>query len=155
NVPGVARITRGITTEAVTREYVEAAEVLGVARRRILIREILPNLATPLLVEYTLRLTWAIGAIAALSFLGFGVQPPATDWGLMINQNRNGLTINPWAIVVPITCIAIFTIGTNLMGEGLSRAVAGIDRQSGETEAGARSPASRSRRPSRSTGALT
>jgi peptide/nickel transport system ATP-binding protein len=154
NVPGIARITRGITTEAATREYVEAAEVLGVPRRRILMREILPNLATPLLVEYTLRLTWAIGAIAALSFLGFGVQPPATDWGLMINQNRNGLTINPWAIVVPILCIAVFTIGTNLMGEGLSRAVAGIDRQSGEEEAGTGRRAARSRRPARSTGAL-
>jgi peptide/nickel transport system permease protein len=132
NVPGVARVTRGITTEAATREYVEAAEVLGVPRRRILAREILPNLMTPLLVEYSLRLTWAIGAIAAISFLGFGVQPPATDWGLMINQNRNGLTVSPWGVVLPILCIAVFTIGTNLLGEGLSRTIAGIDRQSGD-----------------------
>ncbi len=130
NVPGVARVTRGITTEAATREFVEAAEVLGVPRRRILLREILPNLMTPLMVEYTLRLTWAIGTIAALSFLGFGVQPPHTDWGLMINQNRQGLTLEPWAIVAPIICIAIFTIGTNLLGEGLSRAIAGVDGRS-------------------------
>jgi peptide/nickel transport system permease protein len=129
NVPGVARVARGITTEAATREFVEAAEVLGVPRRRILAREILPNLMTPLLVEYSLRLTWAIGAIAGISFLGFGVQPPATDWGLMINQNRNGLTVVPWGVVLPICCIAVFTIGTNLLGEGISRAVAGIDRQ--------------------------
>jgi peptide/nickel transport system permease protein len=128
-VPGVARVTRGITTEAVTREYVEAAEVLGVPRRRILFRELLPNLLTPLLVEYGLRLTWAIGAIAAISFLGFGVQPPNTDWGLMLNENRNGLTVQPWGVVVPILCIAAFTVGTNLVTEGISRAVAGIDRQ--------------------------
>lgn len=128
-VPGVARVTRGITTEAVTREYVEAAEVLGVPRRRILIREVLPNLMTPLLVEYSLRLTWAIGAIAAISFLGFGIQPPDTDWGLMINQNRNGLTVQPWGVVVPILCIAAFTVATNLIAEGLSRSIAGIDRE--------------------------
>ncbi len=128
-VPGVARVTRGITTEAVTREYVEAAEVLGVPRRRILFREVLPNLLTPFLVEYGLRLTWAIGAIAAISFLGFGIQPPNTDWGLMINENRNGLTVQPWGVVFPILAIAAFTIGTNLITEGISRAVAGIDRQ--------------------------
>jgi len=129
NVPGVARVTRGITVEVATRDFVKAAQVLGVSRRRILVREILPNLMTPLLVEYTLRLTWAIAAIAAISFLGFGVQPPDTDWGLMINQNRNGLTIQPWAVVVPILCIAAFTIGTNSIGEGMSRAIAGVDRQ--------------------------
>ena len=84
---------------------------------------------TPLMVEYTLRLTWAIAAIAAISFLGFGVQPPDTDWGLMINLNRNGLTIQPWAVVVPILCIAAFTIGTTAIGEGMSRAIAGVDRQ--------------------------
>jgi peptide/nickel transport system permease protein len=128
-VPGVARVTRGITTEAVTREYVEAAEVLGVPRRRILFREVLPNLLTPLLVEYGLRLTWAIGAIAAISFLGFGVQAPNTDWGLMINENRNGLTVQPWGVVIPILCIAAFTVGTNLLTEGISRSIAGIDRQ--------------------------
>jgi peptide/nickel transport system permease protein len=128
-VPGVARVTRGITTEAVTREYVEAAEVLGVPRRRILFREVLPNLLTPLLVEYGLRLTWAIGAIAAISFLGFGVQAPNTDWGLMINENRNGLTVQPWGVVIPILAIAAFTVGTNLLTEGISRSIAGIDRQ--------------------------
>lgn len=128
-VPGVARTTRGMTAGIAGREFVEVAEVLGVPRRRILLTEILPNLSTPLLVEFAIRLTWSVGSIAALSFLGFGVQPPATDWGLMINANRNGLSVNPWVVLVPIACIAAFAIGTNLLAEGVGRVAAGIDRK--------------------------
>ena len=62
----------------------------------------LPNVTTPLLVEYGLRLTWSIAVIAAISFLGFGIQPPNADWGLMINENRNGITLQPWAVVAPV-----------------------------------------------------
>jgi peptide/nickel transport system permease protein len=128
-LPGVARTTRGITADVAGREYVEAAEVLGVPRRRILAGQILPNLSTPLLVEFALRLTWSVGSIAGLSFLGFGVQPPATDWGLMINENRNGLAVNMWSVVGPVTCIAVFAIGTNLLAEGVGRVVSGVDRK--------------------------
>ena len=83
------------------REYIESAELLGLPRRRILASEILPNVTTPLLVEYGLRLTWSIALIAAISFLGFGIQPPHADWGLMINENRTILTVQPWAVIVP------------------------------------------------------
>jgi peptide/nickel transport system permease protein len=127
-LPGVARTTRGITLDVCTREFVEAAEVLGTPRRTILRREVLPNLSTPLLVEFALRLTWAVGVIAGLSFLGFGVQPPASDWGLMINENRNGLAVNPWGVLAPIACIAVFAIGTNLMADGIGRTIARIDQ---------------------------
>ena len=88
-VPQVARVARGVTADVVHREYVESAEVIGLSRRRILAREILPNVTTPLMVEYGLRLTWSIALIAAISFLGFGIQPPNADWGLMINENRS------------------------------------------------------------------
>ena len=128
-VPQVARVARGITSEIVHCEYVESAELFGLPRRRILTREILPNATTPLLVEYGLRLTWSIALIAGVSFLGFGIQPPHADWGLMINENRTILTTQPWAIVVPALCIATFAIGTNFVAEGLARAIAGIDRQ--------------------------
>jgi peptide/nickel transport system permease protein len=128
-VPQVARVARGVTVEVVHREYVESAEVIGLSRRRILAREVLPNVTTPLLVEFGLRLTWSIAIIAAVSFLGFGIQPPNADWGLMINENRNGLTVQPWPVVVPALCIALFAIGTNFMAEGVSRTVAGIDRR--------------------------
>jgi peptide/nickel transport system permease protein len=128
-IPGVARVTRGMTVEIVSREFVEAAEVIGVPRRRILARDVLPNLMTPLMVEYGLRLTWSIALLAGISFLGFGVQPPNADWGLMVNENRNGLTVQPWGVVVPILCIAVLTVGTNLVAEGIGRTVAGIDRR--------------------------
>jgi len=128
-VPQVARVARGITAEVVHREYVEAAEMIGLPRRRVLAREILPNVTTPLTVEYGLRLTWSIALIAAISFLGFGIQPPNADWGLMINENRAIVATQPWALVVPAVCIALFAIGTNFIAEGVARSIAGIDRQ--------------------------
>ena len=125
-VPQVARVARGVTADIVHREYVQAAEAIGLPRRHILFREILPNVATPLMVEYGLRLTWSIAVIAAVSFLGFGIQPPNADWGLMINENRAGITVQPWAVLAPALCIALFAIGTNFITEGVSRAVAGV-----------------------------
>lgn len=127
-IPGVARVARGVALDVVTKDFVAAAEVLGVSHRKILFSEILPNLTTPLMVEYGLRLTWSIGLVAGLSFLGFGIQPPNADWGLMINENRNGLIIQPWAVIAPVVCIAMFTIGTNLLAEGIARTIAGVDR---------------------------
>jgi peptide/nickel transport system permease protein len=126
--PRVARVTRGSSLEIVERDFVRAAEAIGVKHRRILFSEILPNITSPLMVEASLRLTYSIGLIAGLSFLGFGVQQPAADWGLMINENRQALTIQPWGVVLPVVAIALLTIGTSMIGDGLSRASAGIDR---------------------------
>lgn len=126
--PRVARVTRGASLEIVERDFVQAAEALGAPRRSILLAEILPNITGPLMVEASLRLTYSIGLIAGLSFLGFGLQPPAADWGLMINENRQGLTIQPWGVVLPVLAIGLLTIGTSLVGDGFSRASAGIDR---------------------------
>jgi peptide/nickel transport system permease protein len=126
-VPQVARMSRGLTLETIDKEYVEAAEAIGIPRHRILRNEILPNIVTPLTVEFAIRLTWSIGVIAALSFIGLGVQPPNSDWGLMINENRAGLLSVPWPVVVPACCIAIFTVGTNLCADGVARAAAQIE----------------------------
>ena len=130
-VPQVARVVRGVTAEVAHREYVESAEANAVPRRTILLREILPNVTTPLMVDYGLRLTWSIALVAGVSFLGFGIQPPNADWGLMINENRQGLTLNPWAVIVPALCIANFAVGTNFVTEGVARAVGSIDADSG------------------------
>ena len=73
------------------------------------------------MVETGLRLTYSISLIAALSFLGFGLQPPQADWGLMINENRSG-RVQPWAVVVPSIVIALLTIGTNMFADGIARA---------------------------------
>ena len=131
-MPRVARVTRGASAEIVERDFVQAAEALGEPRAKLLLGEILPNITSPLMVEASLRLTYAIGLIASLSFLGFGEQPPAADWGLMINENQQGLTIQPWGVLMPVIAIALLTIGTSLIGDGLSRASAGIDRTGGE-----------------------
>ena len=128
--PRVARVTRGASLEVVERDFVRAAEAIGESRRKILLGEILPNITSPLTVEASLRLTYAVALIAGLSFLGFGLQPPDADWGLMINENRQGLTVQPWGVVLPVVAIALLTIGTSLIGDGLSRAAAGIDRGS-------------------------
>ena len=90
--------------------------------------EILPNVTSPLLVELGLRLTYSIGVVAVLGFLGMGLQPPTADWGLMINENRQGMAVQPWAVALPVTAIAILTVGANLITDGLSRAAIGIDR---------------------------
>jgi peptide/nickel transport system permease protein len=127
-MPRAARVTRGAAVEVVERDFVRAAEAIGVPRRRILVSEVLPNISSPLIVETTLRLTFNIAVVAGLSFLGFGLQPPAADWGLMINENKNGLTLQPWPVLMPVIAIALLTIGTSLIGDGLSRASIGIER---------------------------
>ncbi len=130
HTPRVARVTRGAALEVVERDFIRSAEAMGDSRLRIMFGDVLPNITSPLLVEAGLRLTYSIGLIAALSFLGFGLQPPAADWGLMINENRQGLTLAPWGVVAPVVAIALLTIGTNLVADGLSRALIGIDRGS-------------------------
>jgi len=119
-LPGVIRLARASTLEVVGQEYVEVAQLLGYPERRILVREVLPNIASPLLVHLGTMLTWAVGILGAISFLGYGVQAPAADWGLMINENRSGMRIQPWAVVAPVLFIALFALGTNSFAEGLS-----------------------------------
>jgi peptide/nickel transport system permease protein len=130
-MPRVARVTRGASQPVVERDFVAAAEAIGVPRYRILLSEIFPNILSPLLVEASLRLTYAIGVIAALAFLGFTINPGAADWGLMINENRIGLTVQPWGVLLPVLAIALLTMGTGLVGDGIARAAAGIDRSRG------------------------
>ena len=128
--PGVARVSRGATQTVARHEFIEAAEAMGVSRRRIVVHEILPNISTPLLVEAGIRFAWSIGIIAGISFLGFGMQPPASDWGLMINENHEAVQIQPYAVIVPATCVVLLAIGSNLIAEGLARTIAGVDRAS-------------------------
>jgi peptide/nickel transport system permease protein len=128
HAPRTARVMRDAALGVVERDFIKAAEATGVRRTRIMATEIAPNVTGPLMVELGLRLTFSIGLIAALSFLGLGLQPPTPDWGLMINENRIALTVQPWAVILPVAAIAILTIGTNLVTDGLARASAGIDR---------------------------
>jgi peptide/nickel transport system permease protein len=127
-VPRVARVVRGAALQVVERDFVAAADALGESRTRVLFSEILPNVSGALLVEASLRLTYAIGLIAALGFLGFTPKLNAASWGLMIQENRPAMVLQPWGVVLPVVAIALLTIGTGLFADGLGRTIAGIDR---------------------------
>lgn len=120
-VPGVLRLARGLTLHVASHEFVEAAAMLGHTRWRIRLREILPNVITPLLVHLGTMLSWAVTILSGLSFLGYGVSPPTADWGLMINENRAGLPIQPWAVLAPVVMTALLALGTNTTAESFSR----------------------------------
>jgi peptide/nickel transport system permease protein len=128
HAPRVARVIRGAAQQVVQKEFVQAAEAVGEPRRRIIFGELLPNVISPLMVEFGLRLAYSIGLIAALNFIGDGIQPPAADWGVMINENRLAVAFQPWGVVLPIVAIALLTIGTNLLTDGFARAVIGLER---------------------------
>jgi peptide/nickel transport system permease protein len=121
HAPRVARVARGVALGIVSRDFVVAAEALGEKRSRVIVAEVLPNMIGPLLAEAGLRLTYSIGIVAALGFLGFAADPGAANWGQMMNENRLGLATQPWAVLAPVLMIAIFTIGTNLMADGLAQ----------------------------------
>ena len=129
HAPRTARVIRGAAVEVVERDFIRAAEAVGEKHWRILLGEILPNVTSPLLVELGLRMTYSIILVAGISFLGFGLQPPTADWGLMINENQLSITVQPWAVVLPTAAIGLLTVGTNLVTDGIARAAIGIDRR--------------------------
>ena len=121
NAPRTARIARGVALGIVSRDFVHAAEALGEKRSRVIVAEVLPNMNAPLLAEAGLRLTFSIILVTGLGFLGFTTDPGAANWGTMINENRLGMATQVWAVIAPATVIAIFTIGTNLMADGIAQ----------------------------------
>jgi peptide/nickel transport system permease protein len=129
HAPQVARVLRSATLDLSERDFVKAAELQGMRPAKVMWKEILPNLVSPLTVEAGLRLTYSIVIMAGLAFLGFGQQPPTANWGTMINENREGLSLNPWSVVVPALLIALLTIGTNTFTDAFARVAIGVDRR--------------------------
>ena len=123
NAPRIARIVRASSLEVVDLLYVQAAKARGERALAIVLREILPNIRAPLLVDFGLRFTGSILLVAAVSFLGFGLQPPAADWGVMVGENRVGLTIQPWGVLGPVIALGLVTIGINLVIDGYGRSL--------------------------------
>jgi peptide/nickel transport system permease protein len=130
--PRIARVARGAAQPVVERDFIACSEAMGVPRWRILFGELLPNILGPLMVEASLRLTYSIGVIAALAFLGLSPDPNAANWGTMIQENQLALSVQPWGAVAPIIAIALLTMGTGLIGDGIARTAAGIDRARGD-----------------------
>jgi len=129
HAPAVARVMRSATLDVTERDFVKVVELQGMRSSKVMGKEILPNLISPLMVEAGLRLTYSIVIMAGLSFLGFGQQPPAANWGLMINENRIGMQLNPWSVIVPAVLIALLTIGTNTFTDAVARVTLGVERR--------------------------
>jgi peptide/nickel transport system permease protein len=121
HAPRVARLARGVALGLVSRDFVHAAEALGERRSRVILAEVLPNMNAPLLAEAGLRLTYSIGLVGALAFLGFATNPDAANWGLMIKENLLAMSTQPWAVLGAVFLIGLFTVGTNMLADGIAQ----------------------------------
>jgi peptide/nickel transport system permease protein len=121
--PMFVRTARGPTLQLRNREFVSASLLAGAGSLWILRRHILPNVVPILIVQATLTLGWALLTEASLSFLGLGVQPPAADWGSMLNEARRYLTLNPWLAVFPGAAVVLAVLALNLLGDSLREAL--------------------------------
>jgi peptide/nickel transport system permease protein len=118
-VPSIARVTRSVTLDLMTGEFIVAAHARGEHAFYILARELLPNAWPTIVVEGSLRVAFAVLLGATLSFLGFGVQPPAADWGLMISNARAFVASAPWIAIAPGLAMALTVVAVSLVGDSL------------------------------------
>jgi peptide/nickel transport system permease protein len=114
-----AVVARTTTMQVRNLDYIAAARAAGASTAHILIKEILPNILTHLIVVATLEMALAILLEAALSFLGLGVPPPLPSWGLMIAEGKDYMFFSPWVIMVPGLALFVLVFGINLLGDGL------------------------------------
>jgi peptide/nickel transport system permease protein len=114
-----AVVMRASTLQVRRREYVAAAQAIGASTPRVILSEIMPNIANNLIVIVTLEMAHAILLEAALSFLGLGVQPPTPSWGLMVSEGKNMMLFEPWLVLIPGVVLFVLVLAINLMGDGL------------------------------------
>jgi ABC-type dipeptide/oligopeptide/nickel transport system permease subunit len=119
-IPGTGRIIRGVTLQTRELGYVEAAHSLGTAHGYILRRHILPNIMPQIVVLATTGLGIASLSVAALGFLGLGLQPPTPEWGAILNDGREYVTLAWWITLFPGAALSLYVIAVNLLGDGLS-----------------------------------
>ena len=122
-ITGYARLVRGSVLSAKEQPYVEAARVVGCQDVKILFRHLLPNVVGPVIILATLDVASAILSASSLSFLGLGVQPPAAEWGAMLNEGRNYLRSAPWITLFPGLAIMVSVLSINMLGDGLRDAL--------------------------------
>lgn len=122
-IPRYARLVRGPILAVKNEEYVEAAFAIDAKDPRIIIKHILPNVLSPIIVQVTMGVGSAITMAAALSFLGLGVQPPFPEWGAMLSAGRMYIMEHSYMVTFPGICIALIVISLNLMGDGLRDAM--------------------------------
>lgn len=113
----VFRLSRAVAMDIAVMDYVEAAKLRGERQSWVIFREILPNALSPLVAEFGLRFIFAVLFISTLSFLGLGVQPPLSDWGGMVKENKDGLIYGKSAALLPAAAIAALAISVNLVAD--------------------------------------
>lgn len=118
--PGCFRIMRAIALDIQATDFVKAAQARGEGSAVIVFGEILPNMTVPLLTDFGLRFVFVVLLLSGLSFLGLGIQPPMADWGGLVRENIQGLSIGAPAVIAPAVAIALLTISVNLMIDNLS-----------------------------------
>ena len=121
--PIFARVVRGPVLALKEREFVEAARAVGATGSRIVVRHIVPNLMSTLIVQVSLALSWAVLTEGALSFLGLSAQPPAPSWGVMLSEGRQYLEFATHLAIFPGLAIMVAVLGFNLLGDGLRDAL--------------------------------
>jgi peptide/nickel transport system permease protein len=119
NVPVFVRLTRGTALQVTALDFVAAARLAGVGEVRIFLREVLPNIIGPIVVQATIQFALAILAEAGLSYLGLGVRPPNPSWGRMLAEAQTYMGRQPGLAVFPGLAVALSVIGLNLLGDGL------------------------------------
>lgn len=122
-IPQFARIVRSSVLEIKSKDYVEAARALGASHWRIMLRHVMINALSPLIVQSTLTIASAILNAAALGFLGLGAQPPTPEWGVMLSDGRLLLLVAPWIVTFPGIAIMLSVLGFNIFGDGLRDAL--------------------------------
>jgi peptide/nickel transport system permease protein len=122
-VPAFARVTRANVLSVREKEFVEASRCLGASDVRVMLRSVLPNCLSPLVVQFSLGVGYAMLVEAGLSFLGLGVQPPTPAWGQMVGLARNFITLTPWLITFPGIAVFLSVLAFNFIGDGLREAM--------------------------------
>lgn len=123
SVPRFARLARGQVLTLNDADYVTAARSVGARNMRILFRHIGPNMLTPIIIQISLSVAFAILTEASLSFLGLGVQPPTPSWGFMLNQGRDYISQAPWLAIFPGVTIFLVVMAFNLLGDAVRDAL--------------------------------
>jgi peptide/nickel transport system permease protein len=122
-LPRFIRLVRAAILVEKEHTYIEAGQALGMSHRRLLLRHLLPNVISPVIVQATLGLAEAIIEAAALSFLGLGATPPTPEWGAMLSEGRSYLRLAPWVTFFPGMAIFLIVVSFNLLGDGLRDAL--------------------------------
>jgi peptide/nickel transport system permease protein len=121
--PGIARLARALAARETARDYVLAARMAGARPPHVMLREILPNIGGPLLVQVLMTLSIAAGFAAGMSYLGLGIQPPTPDWGYMVQAGQEFVYTAPSLVVLPALATLVFVVACNFVGDDVRNAL--------------------------------